>query len=139
MAKKPRKRKNSSRDSALEKVDASAQLVLQKLEAGFSGPIPPPDMLKAYGEILPDAPVRIIDMAEKEQAHRHLMDETIARIASGGRVRGQIIGGLIALASLGSAVYCIHKGQSAFAVAAMLLCVTFVVAPFVARKFGKPD
>lgn len=35
-----------------------------------SGPIPAPDMFKAYGEVLPDAPDRILRMAEDEAKGR---------------------------------------------------------------------
>ena len=36
----------------------------------FTGPIPPPEILHQYREVLPDAPERILSMAEKQQNHR---------------------------------------------------------------------
>lgn len=36
----------------------------------FSGPIPLPEHFKAYGDVLPDAPDRILAMAEREQENR---------------------------------------------------------------------
>lgn len=38
------------------------------------GPLPAPAEFGAYGDILPDAPERILGMAEKEQEHRHYKD-----------------------------------------------------------------
>lgn len=45
------------------------------LEAfAYSGPLPTPEMLAAYGEAIPGAAERILSMAEDEQAHRQAMD-----------------------------------------------------------------
>ena len=41
---------------------------MQEAEA-FSGPLPSPKILKGYSEIVPDAPERIIRMAEKQVQH----------------------------------------------------------------------
>lgn len=41
----------------------------------FVGPIPPPGILDRYNQILPNAADRILSMAEKEQNHRHQMQE----------------------------------------------------------------
>ncbi len=38
--------------------------------SGFSGPIPPPQILQQYNNIVPDAAERIIRMAEKQSDHR---------------------------------------------------------------------
>lgn len=36
----------------------------------FSGPIPPPELLSKYGEIIPNGADRILSMAEKQSDHR---------------------------------------------------------------------
>lgn len=66
-------------------------------EASFSGPIPPPAMLEQYQRLVPDAPERILRMAEKNQEHRQALEAKVipARVA---RERwGQIFGFIIAL------------------------------------------
>jgi uncharacterized membrane protein len=40
-----------------------------------SGPLPPPSELQEFEKISPGAAARIIEMAEREQAHRHRMEE----------------------------------------------------------------
>lgn len=35
-----------------------------------TGPLPPPDLLREYGEIVPNSPERIIRMMEDEAKHR---------------------------------------------------------------------
>lgn len=53
--------------------------ISQRIEASFqfTGPLPPPAVLEQYNSILPDAADRIVSMAEKEQEHRHRMQEKL--------------------------------------------------------------
>lgn len=44
-------------------------------EEYYSGPLPPPKTLEYYNSILPGAADRIMIMAEKEQLHRHCLQE----------------------------------------------------------------
>lgn len=41
----------------------------------FSGPIPPPDLLAKYAEIIPDGATRILAMAEKQSKHRQCIEK----------------------------------------------------------------
>ncbi|WP_164505112.1 DUF2335 domain-containing protein [Companilactobacillus hulinensis] len=41
----------------------------------FSGPIPRPEILKKYGEIVPEAPRKIIDNSINEAEHRRKFDD----------------------------------------------------------------
>lgn len=41
------------------------------LLASWEGPLPPPAILKGYDDLVPGAALRIIEMSEKEQEHRH--------------------------------------------------------------------
>ena len=45
--------------------------VINAIRSEFSGPLPPPAILKQYDEIEPGLANRIVCMAEKEQEHRH--------------------------------------------------------------------
>lgn len=52
----------------------SYNLTSVKAEA-FSGPLPSPQVLKGYAEMVPDAPERILRMAETSLAHDMEMDK----------------------------------------------------------------
>ena len=41
----------------------------------FSGPIPPPDLLERYNQIIPEGADRILKMAEKQSAHRQKIEK----------------------------------------------------------------
>lgn len=44
------------------------------VSAAFSGPLPPPSILRGYEDVLPGAADRIISMAEKQSKHRQEME-----------------------------------------------------------------
>lgn len=45
----------------------------------FSGPLPHPKILADYKKVLPQAPERIISMAERQQNHRINMEESLIK------------------------------------------------------------
>ena len=73
----------------------------------FSGPIPPPALMKEYAEIDPEFPGRFIEIFERQQAHDHEVE--IAVIANNKEIilnnqslqrRGQTFGFILALVGL---------------------------------------
>lgn len=79
------------------------QLALVQEEYRHSGPLPAPEVLGKYDEILPGAAQRIILMAEKEQASAiDSRNYAIREIASETR-RGQWLAFLVALSAFATA------------------------------------
>ena len=83
--------------------------ISRKIEASyqFTGPLPPPVVLEQYNRILPDAADRIVSMAEREQDHRHKMQEKLidaqifdVKQERGERRLGQIFGLSIGVVSI---------------------------------------
>ncbi len=73
----------------------------------FSGPIPPPALMKEYAEINPEFPKRFFEVAEKQLAHDHAVEKEI--IPSNKEIvqtnqnlekRGQFFGFVLALVGL---------------------------------------
>lgn len=56
--------------------------VAKVMQSEFSGPIPPPNMIKGYEAILPGAADRIMTMAEKQSSHRQEMERKIVSTES---------------------------------------------------------
>lgn len=67
------------------------------MERLYSGPLPPPEYIAAYKDVLPDAPERIFAMAEQEQKHRHNIENEVAMRTLRQRSTGQILGFVLAL------------------------------------------
>lgn len=74
--------------------DERARKVMRAVvsESMYSGPIPPPEFLAGYKSVLPDAPERILKMAENEQRHRHGLEDQIATNHIKQNAKGQIFG-----------------------------------------------
>lgn len=101
-------------------------VVLAQKSEHFEGPIPHPELLERYNSIVPGAAERILQMAEKEQAHRHKIDaqeesnrtalikiaEKDSAASNTARKSGQFIGLVVTLICVIAAVYFASKGSS---------------------------
>lgn len=80
--------------------------------ASYSGPLPPPSFLNQFEQIVPGSAERIIQYSEREQAHRHkiedLQTETIAKtslINARADAIGRVFGVFFLMGTFGVAVY----------------------------------
>lgn len=103
--------------------DGSREIVRIVVERSWSGALPRPEDFGRFGEIVPDAPERILQMAEQEQQHRMAMERQLvpAEIAAG--TRGQRYGTAISLIAL------ILAAITAILDAAWQVSVALVAAP----------
>ncbi|MBY0345943.1 MAG: DUF2335 domain-containing protein [Neisseriaceae bacterium] len=92
------------------KVSQQNQDVEVQVSQKWSGPIPSPDALQYYEQVLTGSAERILVMAEKEQAHRYEHDSEVRALAkkelaqNGNAVlRAQLLGFLGILCCLGFA------------------------------------
>lgn len=87
-----------------ESQDAGSRVVTteQRLEM-YSGPLPHPELLKRYQEIVPDAPERILKMAEKQNEHRIEIEKKVI----GGNVWNEHLG---LFTGFGVCMYALHLG-----------------------------
>ena len=72
----------------------------------FEGPIPPPDVLQRYDELMPGAASIIIEMAQKQAAHRQLLELEAQRADIAARdkqldIEGSRISGILLNERLG--------------------------------------
>ncbi|RKK03543.1 DUF2335 domain-containing protein [Pseudoroseomonas wenyumeiae] len=94
-----------------EKLEAElTRSVTMSVQASFSGPIPPPGMLHHYESVLPGLGRDIVEMAKKEQEHRHSWEQKAlindVFMQSGALILGWI---LAAAAFAISAFFFYHK------------------------------
>ena len=74
---------------ATQEEDSSSLVAFQ---ASFTGPLPHPQILAMYEEVLSGSAERILTMAEAQQAHRikwEAQNTEVARSAQQGAIRGQ--------------------------------------------------
>lgn len=94
-----------------------SRLDVRAEESSYTSPLPAPADLRAYAELVPDAPERLLAAGEREQAHRHEIENRIAAIDEAamprfyaGQRRGQTFGLIAIIAYLGVMVVAILEG-----------------------------
>ena len=99
--------------------DVAEQQMLIEASA-WSGPLPKPDILRQYNEILPGAADRILKMAEEQQKHHHNQDRlqldmylTALRSDSRRSNLGLAAGLLVTLMGLGGGIFLVYAGHDA--------------------------
>jgi uncharacterized membrane protein len=110
------------------------QRVVQATLQAFSGPLPPPEILKQYSEIVPNGGERIVAMAEKQQAHRIQIERKAVYGNSFDQRLGIILGFIVMMSVAGAGVWCVAHGKDTAGLTAL---VSAVGAPVVAFIYGR--
>lgn len=87
-----------------EKKEQVRQVVAEVIQSEFSGPIPPPNIIKGYEDVLPGAADRILSMAEKQSNHRQEMERTIIKAESRDGLLGVLFAFLLGLGCIVAAI-----------------------------------
>lgn len=88
----------------------TTQLVAFQRSA-FSGPLPPPDLLQKYNEIVPGLADRIVQMAERQESHRHDLEGRAVQADIRRGYFGMSSGLVVALVGLAIGGYLLSLGQ----------------------------
>ncbi|MBY0506102.1 MAG: DUF2335 domain-containing protein [Bryobacteraceae bacterium] len=106
--------KKPSHDSGSPVLERESLLVA----ASYSGPIPDPEMLRAYDRVSPGLAMRLVANAEAEAAHRRSLETAALRAeiedrtrTSHERLRGQVCACVITLAALAAGAYTALQGH----------------------------
>ena len=104
----------------------------------FRGPIPHPDLLKGYNEIVPGAAERILAMAEDDAAHQRSMEVAALEAAKSEARLGQWLGFFIGMAALGTSLVALFLGSPWVASILGGTTVIGLVSVFVVGRLRKP-
>ena len=80
--------------------DGSGQEVVKAQFQRYEGPLPHPEHLEKYEEIMPGASDRVFTMLEKEQDHRHASHNEFVTCVVSRERWGQIFGFILGIAAL---------------------------------------
>ncbi|SEF42315.1 Predicted membrane protein [Xylanibacter ruminicola] len=100
----------------------------------FRGPLPAPEDFKAYQEVLPDAPERILSMAEKQLNHRTDIEKTIVEKNLSLSNRGQWMGFILAILFLIASMILAFTGHELLSSIIMGSTLLGVLVVFVLNK-----
>jgi uncharacterized membrane protein len=118
-----------SKENTILQSGSQPTTVEQVVQTGiYSGPIPPPQVLAGFRELMPDLPERIVKMAEIEtEADVRRIDRESSSIG-----RGQVFSFVLGMAGFGLAAVFALKGMETGAIAAAL----GGVAPIIVAAIG---
>jgi hypothetical protein len=100
----------------------------------YSGPLPHPDHLAQYEAVVPNSARTILDMAVREQAHRHRMQSLEMVYPYLGWASGSV--GL--LACVGGAVFLGTAGHDGLAATLLGVPVAGVIGWFINARLSSP-
>lgn len=80
------------------------------LATRFSGPLPPPDILQAYEEIVPGSAKMIFDCFQKQSDHRIKLEDYAVRSQIFQSGLGQVFGFILSAGCVGASIYVSYLG-----------------------------
>jgi uncharacterized membrane protein len=83
--------------------------------SAFSGPLPPPTLLKGYNDLIPNGAERIMKMTENQSAHRIELEKHAIKEELKQSGRGQIFGFILAIFGMGIAFFLAYLGHDTIA------------------------
>ena len=103
----------------------------------YRSPIPPPDILKGYNDVIPNGAERILAMTEKQAEHRMMMENTVIAREQHQSEKGQNYGLIIALSFLVGSVFLIYTGHDTAGGILGTVDLVALVSAFIYGKRGQ--
>jgi len=97
----------------------------------FSGPLPPPEILIKYNEIVPNGADRILTMVENQELHRQNLETRIVDSDVKQSQRGLIAGSCLSALVIGGGIFLLAVGQSVTGLVALLTPLAGLTGVFV--------
>lgn len=87
-------------------------MIAQRIESmTYSGPIPHPQLLKEFNDVIPNGADRIMTMAEKQSGHRITLEEKVVNANNRDSFLGVVFAGVIALLIVLGAIFLIYNNK----------------------------
>ncbi|MCK4027398.1 DUF2335 domain-containing protein [Streptococcus suis] len=88
------------------------ELIARRFESmTYSGPIPHPQLLKEFNDVIPNGADRIMTMAEKQSGHRIILEEKVVNANNRDSFLGVVFAGVIALLIVLGAIFLIYNNK----------------------------
>ncbi len=111
MSKKPDKQPVKEQIQAQAKTELAHE-VISIFRQEYSGPLPPPQALEQYNNIIPNGAERIMVMAEKQSEHRRTLEAKVLNTDSRNSLLGIIFALILGLSTVIVGGIVIHTGQA---------------------------
>jgi uncharacterized membrane protein len=106
----------------------------------FSGPLPPPEILNKYNDVIPNGAERIMVMAEKQQNHRISLEKFVLEKDARRADLGLILGFILALLVAGGGVWVVLMGKDIAGLSMIFIPLATLVGTFInAQRVRKAE
>jgi uncharacterized membrane protein len=85
---------------------------MHSVEYSYAGPLPHPEILRRYNEIIPGSAERIFSQFELQSAHRRTLEMKVISSNAFSQRFGSISALLIGLVSVCGGLFLVHEGKS---------------------------
>jgi len=103
----------------------------------FAGPLPPPELLAEYNKVFPGCAEAIVEMAQKEQQHRHSRESRLSEADFTLARRGQLIGATLAIVAVVGAIYLLAHDKSITGLSVLGAVVATFGGAFVYERYQR--
>jgi uncharacterized membrane protein len=103
-------------------------------QISFSGPLPPPEALERYNQVLPGAADRILKMAEQQSQHRQGLERTVVESNAYSQKLGVWLGFIIAMTAVVGGIVLILHGRDGYGLAAIVTALASLAGVFIYGK-----
>jgi uncharacterized membrane protein len=119
-----------------QKSEAKADIVrvAAHISSVFSGPLPPPEILQKYNEVLPGSAERILRMAESQHHHRQQLEKKVVESNTFSQVAGMVLGFVIAMTAIGGGIWLTSMGKSGAGLTSIIAALAALVGVFIYGK-----
>jgi uncharacterized membrane protein len=100
----------------------------------FSGPLPPPEVLARYNEVVTNGAERILAMAERQSAHRESLESRVVDGNLAIQKSGSLRAFILALVVILGGIYLMATGKDAWGFAAIVTSLASLVSVFLIGK-----
>lgn len=113
--------------------------VQMEVRTSFSGPLPPPEILRDYESVLPGLADRVVKMAENQSVHRQRLESRVIWFDGVRSSLGLVFGLIIALAGIVAGTYLILSGSSTAGLASLIIPLGVIIGAFIYQKKEKSE
>ena len=100
----------------------------------WAGPLPHPDALERYNQIVPTAAERILAMAESQHDHRLSIEKQVIDSNLSAQKLGTILGFIVAMTAIFGGVFLAYVGKETSGLSAIIAALVALAGVFVYGK-----
>jgi len=119
-----------SRQRSVAPSNSPTQVAISKVESSFQGPLPPPQILQHYDEIVPGSAERIISLWESQVQHRQGLEKKTIESDIRQSYFGSTLGFIIAMFTIGVGSFLTYIGRSTEGLATIITALVGLVSVY---------